>query len=117
MELTVGGARGFTVMVKLWDALKGGEPLSVTFMVIVLVVLAWLTSGRQVKTALVPLLVVRVALAGAPIKLKVKVCDGASGSKAELVVTRVAPALMAWSGMAVRIGGELDACARPAKVT
>jgi hypothetical protein len=40
--------RGFTITWKLWVALKPGEPLSATFSVIKLVVLALLTNGRGV---------------------------------------------------------------------
>ena len=66
-------------MVKLFVALRLGVPLSVTLTLIVLVLSAWLTSGRQVNSALVALSGANAALVGAVSKAKVRVCAGTVG--------------------------------------
>src|SRR5664280_898405 len=116
IEPSTGWASGLTVMMKLLVALRFGVPLSVTCTLTRLVVLAWLTGGRQVKMPLVPLAVVSVALVGAVNKLKVSVCGGASMSIATLVMDRVIPALMVWLATGNNTGVELLA-ACPTKVT
>ena len=84
---------GFTVTVKLFVALKLGEPLSATATANKLVVPAWLTNGRQTTSAFVGFKVVSVALAGPFNKVNVNVCAGKSGSLAKFVTVKVAPAL------------------------
>src|SRR5438094_575486 len=86
-----GRARGLTVTLKLWVALRLGVPLSATTTVTGLRVLAWVTKGRQEKT---PLLVFSAALAGPVARLKVSVCGGTSVSVAVFVMTRFTPTLM-----------------------
>jgi hypothetical protein len=62
IELTTGAASGGTVTVKLFEALRPGEPLSVTRIETWFVVFACETDGRHVKT---PFVALRAAPAGA----------------------------------------------------
>ncbi len=97
-----GWVSGLTVTWKLCIALRLGVPLSVTITVNRLVVSAWVTSGRQMKT---PLLVSIVALVGPVVRLKANVWGGTSGSAAVLVMTSMTPTLIVLSEMAARVGG------------
>ena len=75
-KLTTGLVTGLTVTVKLLVALKLGMLLSDTTTETGLVVLAWLTSGRHVNTALVALMVFKVEFVGPVNSEKVKVGVG-----------------------------------------
>src|ERR1035441_9103425 len=71
--VTVGTVNGLTTTLKLCVALKPGVPLSVTTTVTGLLVLACVTSGRQLK---MPLLETSVAFVGPTGRLNVNVCAG-----------------------------------------
>src|SRR5438132_729764 len=83
------GARftSLTITVKLLVALNGGEPLSVTRMVMRLVLERCASIGVQVST---PLLGSRLTPSGAETNSKVRVSAGTSASVAILVTTSVA---------------------------
>src|SRR6266404_4635136 len=86
--------RGRETTLTLNDVLSpnGGTPLSVTWTVIGLTVLAKVSAGVQVST---PLTGPMLAPEGAPVpRLKVKVFVGRSVSLAELVMTNAEPAWM-----------------------
>src|SRR5689334_14088661 len=73
----------FTITTNVFASLMGGEPLSVTRTVILLVAGPWDSDGIQVKT---PPLALTAAPAGAPAsRLNVSVLDGRSGSVAVTV--------------------------------
>src|ERR1017187_7339886 len=88
--VTVGTVNGLTTTLKLCVALKPGVPLSVTTTVTGLVVLACVTSGRQLK---IPLLETSVAFVGPTGRLNVNVCAGTSVSVTLLVMLRLTPTL------------------------
>src|SRR5580765_4972562 len=104
---TVGGELvvvGRTTTEKLWAALSGGWPLSVTITVKMLVP----TCAAVVLQLNTPLTGLMVALAGAPApKLKVNTWGGLSGSVARLVITRFIPPVMVWLGIGASTGGLL----------
>ena len=106
---TVGNDRGLTVIVKLCVALRLGEPLSATFSVTGLMVLASVTAGRQLKAALVLLIGVNVALAGALSRLKVSVGVGELVSVATAVTATVWPTLTVWLAIGASVGAVLAA--------
>ena len=74
--------------VKVRAAVKLGEPSSVTRTVIRLVLGPCASLGVQVK---IPLVGLMTAPAGALLRLKVRICAGASMSDAALVKASVAP--------------------------
>ena len=92
---------------KLCVALRLGVALSATLTVNKLVVLASVTRGRQLKTALLLLFFVSVAFAGALSRLKVSTEGGEAESLALAFVTTYWPGLTVWSGMDAREGAVL----------
>src|SRR5712664_568223 len=75
-----------TVTVKVFVALRGGEPLSVTTTVIVLVLGPWASVGVQLIKPLAGLMVIPI---GGDKRLKVRMFAGRSGSVAEADTERV----------------------------
>src|SRR5437870_2890657 len=101
------GGAAITI-VKDFESLIGGEPSSVTFTVIRLVLGPWASLGVQVST---PLLGSRFTPLGADTKLKVNVLAGRSASLAELVTVSVL------SSVTVRSVGTVSTGALFASVT
>src|SRR6478736_527 len=80
-----------TVTANVWMALRLGNPLSLTFTITESTFDDCVMPGRQVIKPLVALMVTPL---GAPTRLKVSDCGGASGSTTLLLTIMVAPAMM-----------------------
>src|SRR6185503_8084012 len=92
-----------TRTVKRFVALKGGEPLSRTTIVMVFVPGPWASVGCQVK---MPLLGPIVAPTGGVSSEKVCWSLGRSGSFTTLVRARSKPSLIDWSATGASVGGS-----------
>ena len=95
-----------TIIVKVFVALNGGEPLSVTDTVRVFVLGPCASVGVQVKTPLAELI---AALVGAETRLKASVCVGASASVATLVSVITVNSLFVWLSIGTNCGARLTA--------
>src|SRR5947209_4800127 len=101
-----------TTIVKVFVALKGGEPSSVTTVVNRLVLGPWACEGMQGMSRLAEI----VALAGPTSKVYVNVFAGRSESVAVLVTTNPVNSAIVWSGWAGSTGGLFTSVTTTAKV-
>src|SRR5438046_9283444 len=94
----------FTVMVMVSSSKRLGEPLSVTRTVTVKLPGPWASVGVQVKTTVVGWM---LAPAGAPLRLKVRVLAGRSGSVAVAGKLSMVSSSTVGSAMDASSGGRL----------